>query len=125
MSEISVTRRFSFPAAHFLPCHSGKCKNVHGHTYVLEVELSGPIIKEGSSSGMICDFKEFKQIVEETIVDLYDHCLLNDYYPLPTAELMCLDMFQQLKEKFKQAYMSVDVRRVRLYESENTYAEVK
>ena len=59
---------FTFDAAHFLPDYPGKCADMHGHTYKLDVVISrsdGGIISWGSSDGMVLDFSEFTKIVKK------------------------------------------------------------
>jgi 6-pyruvoyltetrahydropterin/6-carboxytetrahydropterin synthase len=78
-----IRKKFSFEASHNLPKHKGKCKNLHGHSQTLSVELAGIVDPE---SGMIIDFYDFKQIVNELIIDKLDHSHLNNIIPNPTAE---------------------------------------
>lgn len=78
MNEVAVGKIFTFDAAHQLVGHRGKCANLHGHTYKLEVVLKGPVIRESgvSSEGFVMDFHDVKRIVKERIVDLWDHSFL-------------------------------------------------
>jgi len=75
---IIVTKEFTFDAAHQLMYHDGKCANVHGHTYRLEVALKGnPILtKNVSDEGFVLDFTHLKTIVKSIIVDKMDHAFL-------------------------------------------------
>lgn len=80
---IRITRIFRFEAAHALFNHKGACKNIHGHSYVLEVTVGGlPFTQAGSSEGMVMDFADLKAIVHAEIVDRYDHSLIlnRNYY---------------------------------------------
>lgn len=118
---VSICRRFEFHAAHHLPDHQGKCKNIHGHSYILEVEVSGDIKKKGPSNGMVADFGVLKEVVNTYVIDSLDHKDLNKIWKTPTAELMVQDIAGWLKmplSKFK-----ITVERVRLYETSNSYAE--
>ncbi len=76
--KIRITRLFNFEAAHALPWHSGKCSNIHGHSYVLEVCISGSVIssENEASDGMIMDFQELKQWVLKAVINDFDHSLL-------------------------------------------------
>ncbi|WP_425449347.1 6-carboxytetrahydropterin synthase QueD [Dethiothermospora halolimnae] len=66
----------SFDSAHFLANHNGKCKNIHGHRWRVEVSIkSKDLIDNGESYGMVIDFSKFKRDVRE-IVDFYDHALI-------------------------------------------------
>ena len=57
---MKVGKQFSFDAAHQLVGHFGKCANLHGHTYKVEVVLTGSINDSGSSEGMVVDFYHVK-----------------------------------------------------------------
>ena len=50
-----IAKEFSFDMAHMLDGHDGKCKNLHGHTYKLQVEVSGKLVAEGAKRGMVVD----------------------------------------------------------------------
>lgn len=60
---------------HRVPNHKSKCRNIHGHTYFLDVTLEGMVIDmEGSSDqGMVIDFSDIKSIVSKFIDDNLDH----------------------------------------------------
>ena len=64
--------------AHALYRYDGKCKNLHGHTYHLEVMLEGiPLQKTGDPfDGMIMDFGEIKSCVHKHILDVFDHAVV-------------------------------------------------
>ena len=78
-----VAREFSFDAAHHLPRHPGKCRNLHGHTYRLQVWCEGDV---DPVSGMVVDFADVKAAVQSRVLDALDHTLLNDIIDYPTAE---------------------------------------
>jgi len=61
---MKISRRFHFAAAHRLPFHNGLCKNLHGHTYFLEVILK----KFYFNDDVLLDFLEFDSIVNYVIV---------------------------------------------------------
>jgi 6-pyruvoyltetrahydropterin/6-carboxytetrahydropterin synthase len=69
---------------------------MHGHSYRLEVAISGPVQTQGPSRGMVEDFDEIERIVDERIVDRLDHQNLNDFVDNPTAENVLLWIWQQL-----------------------------
>ncbi|HAN09625.1 MAG TPA: 6-carboxytetrahydropterin synthase QueD [Clostridiales bacterium] len=73
---VEITKEFTFDAAHMLEGHDGLCKNVHGHTYKLQVTLNGDLKKEVSSEGMIIDFKDLKNMVKEYVIELFDHSFI-------------------------------------------------
>lgn len=118
--RMCVTKCFGFEAAHYLPDYDGPCSRLHGHSYKLQVTVSGAI---DTVSGMIIDFNILKKVIKELIVDKYDHSYLNDYFELPTAENMVYDFFKVLDSKFSQ--MGIDVESVKLWETESSYAECR
>ena len=72
---ITVIKQFTFDAAHRLPNHKGKCKQMHGHTYKLEIGVTGNI---QPATGMVVDFGDLKKIIQKQVIDLLDHQLLNE-----------------------------------------------
>jgi len=120
---ITITKQFRFEAAHTLPNHSGSCKNLHGHSYLLEVEIGGVVNKDEKSPsyGMIMDFGDLKKIVKEKIIDKLDHTNLNDLGIYPTAENLVGWIYFMLKEWAEHEW--VNLVRIRLYETVDSYAE--
>ena len=88
----SVTRRFTFEASHQLRWHPGKCANLHGHSYVLDVTVEEDL----NSDGIVIDFADLKAAVTKHVLDDYDHSHLNDLLPNPTAELIAADIATRL-----------------------------
>jgi 6-pyruvoyltetrahydropterin/6-carboxytetrahydropterin synthase len=88
-----VRRIFDFEAAHRLPNHPGKCRDLHGHSYRLVVSVDRPVDAE---SGMAIDFSELKQVVKTQVVDRLDHKLINDLIDNPTAEVMSVWIWDRL-----------------------------
>ena len=78
MSIIRITREFSFEGAHALGGYDGKCCHIHGHSYRMEVTVTGePVADEDSpKKGMVIDFTDLKKIVGENIIDKFDHALV-------------------------------------------------
>lgn len=75
--RIRATKEVVFDCAHMLAGHRGLCKNVHGHTYKVQVDVStAELIPEGSSEGMVMDFKDLKNIINAQIVDQFDHAFV-------------------------------------------------
>ena len=121
---VHLTRRDSFSAAHrlwadslsddenlglFGPCSYG---HGHGHNYVLEVTLSGPINK---STGILVNLKEVRDVVKELIIDHVDHRHLNHDAILtrginPTAENLVVLFWQVLNERFGSMLTQVCLR---------------
>ena len=73
-----LTKNFRFEAAHALVGYDGKCRNIHGHSYELQVTVKGlPINDENNpKNGMVIDFHELKGIVNEEIVNRLDHSFI-------------------------------------------------
>ena len=57
---------------------TAKCKNLHGHTYRLQVEVGGPLHASGPKAGMVMDYADLKDIVKRHVVDPMDHAFLYD-----------------------------------------------
>lgn len=88
-----LIKEFEFDAAHNLVNYHGKCEKLHGHTYKLVVKLEG----EPDEEGMIFDFVELKNLVNEKIIKEFDHTYLNDIIPQPTAENIAIYTWDKLK----------------------------
>jgi 6-pyruvoyltetrahydropterin/6-carboxytetrahydropterin synthase len=118
--KTSITKIFTFEAAHQLPNHSGKCAHLHGHSYRLEVTVTGEIIKEGTSEGMVLDFSDMGAVVESEVLSKWDHKYLNDLVDfVPTAELLAAEIFKRLKSA------GLNVIKVNLWETPKAFATVE
>ncbi|MFH1125833.1 MAG: 6-carboxytetrahydropterin synthase QueD [Candidatus Altiarchaeota archaeon] len=109
---MKVGRTFYFDASHHLPAYKGKCEQLHGHTYRLEVVVEGKVGK----NGMILDFNELERIVEENVIERLDHQDLNKVIKNPTAENIVEWIWKQLTGKLKLSS-------VKLYEGRGKWAE--
>lgn len=118
--KVSVTKCFGFEAAHHLPDYEGACNRLHGHSYKLQVTVSGSV---DEMSGMIVDFGVLKTVVNEQIVNRYDHQYLNDFFKKPTAENMVQSFFRELSYKFSN--MGLTLESVKLWETESSFAECR
>ena len=99
----------SFDAAHRLP-GVDICQQTHGHTFLVEVTLEG---KQLDDKKMLVDFRKVKQAWKK-----YDHKDLNDFFPMPTAEILALVIFNEL-----QTTLPVKVKSVKVWESPDCIAE--
>jgi len=132
--KIAVTKRMTFSSGHriYNPEFSdeknreifGACSNPngHGHNYVLEVSLSGPVDPE---TGMIINLKEMKAIIRNEIIDKVDHKNLNldvNFMKdiIPTTENFAARIWEILDGKFPEGTLSGIV----LWESENNKVEI-
>jgi 6-pyruvoyltetrahydropterin/6-carboxytetrahydropterin synthase len=70
---ITVTKTIKFDAAHVLTNHQGLCKNLHGHTYRVDVSVAET---PGEENDMVIDFKDLKRIAAETICEKFDHAFI-------------------------------------------------
>lgn len=132
--------------------HKGKCKNIHGHTYVMQVEIEreegGVIHAPGNTEhGMVKEFDDVKKIIKDRIVDPLDHAflywvdstdelehevavllkkydrkLININYR-PTAENLAADFMNQINEELSE--YPVHVTELILWESPTSFARVK
>src|SRR5690606_2231277 len=100
-----LVKEFEFDAAHNLVNYHGKCENLHGHTYKLVIKLEG----KPDHEGMVYDFVELKKLVNEKIINIFDHSYLNNIIPQPTAENIAIYTWNNLKEH-------IDRNNCRLYE---------
>jgi 6-pyruvoyltetrahydropterin/6-carboxytetrahydropterin synthase len=131
-TTVRVARRESFNAAHQLrdPRLSeaenrrlfGKCANLHGHNYVLEVVVGGQV---DQASGYVLDLKVVSDVIGRQIIQDVDHRNLNTDVPwldgrIPTAENLALVFWDRLAKEFPDGLL----RSVRIWETEKNWAEV-
>ncbi|MHB8124779.1 MAG: 6-carboxytetrahydropterin synthase QueD [Desulfitobacteriaceae bacterium] len=124
MFQIAI--RAHFDAAHFLRNYPGKCSRIHGHRWEVEVCLKG---NELSSTGMLVDFQDLKQAVNQTIA-AYDHNLLNELPEFsqenfnPTAENIARQIFLEVKNTL-EFERPICLAWVKVYESPDAWALYK
>lgn len=108
-------------SAHFLRGYQGKCANIHGHTWKIEVTLSGKNLNE---IGLLVDFNQIKKIIREA-AELFDHKLINDIEPFsninPSSENLAKYFFEKIKESLS-IYSDIQVVKVLVSESRDTSA---
>lgn len=93
----------SFDSAHFLAGYNGKCGNIHGHRWKVEVEVQSEELAEGGQlDGMIMDFGDLKKEVKD-MIDYYDHSLIIEEGTMRKETLNCLeqDGFRIIKVSFR------------------------
>lgn len=71
-----------FDAAHRLPNYPGKCANLHGHTWSVDIEVEGLI---DNKNGMVMDFTLLKKAAS-SLIEVLDHQIVNEYISNPTCE---------------------------------------
>jgi 6-pyruvoyltetrahydropterin/6-carboxytetrahydropterin synthase len=120
IDRITIGKEFTFDAAHLLPEYPGKCAKLHGHTYKLTIRLSGKI---DPKSGFVLDFSSFGDFIKASILSDLDHTYLNDLLSNPTAEFLALWIRMKLEE-YLWNFPSVQVEKITLYETPNSFVEV-
>jgi 6-pyruvoyltetrahydropterin/6-carboxytetrahydropterin synthase len=119
MFEVSVEETFA--AGHALRNYKGKCENVHGHNYRVQVTFRGPAL---DSIGLLVDFVAVKKLMQ-TVVDRLDHRFLNDLAPFdvlnPSAENMAKYFYDEISGGLGQS-PPVKLGQVRVWETDTTSA---
>ena len=143
MGNIRITKQFNFETGHALYGYDGKCRNVHGHSYKLSVTVIGTPITDTShvKLGMVIDFGDLKKIVQEEIVDQFDHAtvfnkntphkelakeltnrghnvILANYQP--TSENMVIDFASKIKARLPE---NIKLHSLKLQETDTSFAE--
>lgn len=133
-----IAKDFRWEMAHRLPEHDGGCRNVHGHSYCMWIELAG----KPQANGMVLDYFELKKIVDPMVAEV-DHAFLVDrsdklirdfmelsglkavYVDWPTtAENIARWFCERLAVTFAPMKHLRELR-VRIQETERTFAEVQ
>jgi len=143
MGNIRITKQFSFEAGHALHGYDGKCKNLHGHSYHLDVTVIGTPIDDSTNVkyGMVIDFGDLKKIVKDEIVDVFDHAMifnkntphlelandlknrghniiLVDYQP--TTEMMVIDFAEKITQRLPE---NIKLHSLKLRETATSFTE--
>ncbi|WP_251859628.1 6-carboxytetrahydropterin synthase QueD [Clostridium sp. Marseille-Q2269] len=127
----------SFDSAHFLANYKGKCGNIHGHRWKVEIQVqSESLVEGGQLDGMVIDFGDLKKDII-SMVDYYDHALIIENNTMrekslnslkedgfriievdfrPTAENFAVFFYKTIKD------MGYDVKKVTVYETPNNSA---
>ena len=112
--------RDSFAAAHRIEDYHGKCEELHGHNFKVEVLVQGDAVGEG---GMLLDFAILKGRLKEILEEL-DHKYINEIpffkERASSSEYLALYIYDRLKVLLGSE--AVILREVRIWESENAYA---
>lgn len=97
----TLTVKSHFDAAHALHGYPGECRNLHGHTWDVEVSVEGTELDE---VGILYDFKDLKADLNAVLAD-YDHVYLNDVAPFDainaTAENLARVVWERLEPRFE------------------------
>lgn len=137
---LKITKIFRFQMAHAIYGYSGACKNIHGHSYELHVGVSSHFRETTYivSPGIILDFKEIKKLVQDAVIEKFDHRLLlsHDYIARnpsisslenivifeaePTAENLLIYIKKILQKTLPDKIKLVHLK---IFETKNSYAE--
>jgi 6-pyruvoyltetrahydropterin/6-carboxytetrahydropterin synthase len=139
LQVVLITKRVEFSASHV--CRNERLTDAeneqlfgaaanphgHGHNYVLDVTLRGD---PDAVTGMVMDLKDLKEILQQQILDPFDHRFLNREVPpfdhvIPTAENIALEIWKRLAQALppKSANGTAKLYSVRLYETQDLYVE--
>ncbi len=141
--KVRITKLFSFEMAHALLGYDGPCKNIHGHSYRLEITISGrPVSDEANPKlGMVMDFGDLKRIVKKTVLDDFDHSTVlnekSDFASVPqiekifgnvilvsyqpTCENLLIDIRKRILHELPK---NVNLESIRLHETATSFAEI-
>jgi 6-pyruvoyltetrahydropterin/6-carboxytetrahydropterin synthase len=118
MFEISV--EYTFAAGHALRGYKGKCENVHGHNYKVQVMVGGDQL---DSTGLLLDFVELRATIKG-LVERLDHRFLNDLEPFdklnPSAENLAKYFYDELAPKVRERGQQIQA--VKIWETDTTSA---
>jgi len=118
MYELSV--EVSFSAAHQLRAYKGKCENMHGHNWRVQVSVMAETLNE---IDLAIDFHDLKRMANEVIAPL-DHAFLNDIFPFteknPSSENMAKWIYDCMKKKITDEHVRVSA--VSVWESDTASA---
>ena len=119
MFEVSVEQTFA--AGHALRNYHGKCENVHGHNYRVQITVAGPNLDE---NGLLVDFLELKGLMAR-VVDYLDHRFINDLPPFdvlnPSAENLAKYFHDEVCGGLK-SQLPVRISEVRVWETDTSLA---
>jgi 6-pyruvoyltetrahydropterin/6-carboxytetrahydropterin synthase len=134
---IRVTRRYPFAASHRLHASAlsadenrrifGKCNNPfgHGHNYVLEVSVRGPVRAE---TGLAVPVGELDGLVREAVLDAFDHRNLNEEIPafrdglVPTTENVAVEIWRRLRTAWPPGFPRLE--KIRIAETDRNIFEM-
>jgi len=115
---IEITKEFTFDSCHKLLNYIGKCAQLHGHTYKLQVTVKR---KVNQKTGMVMDFGTLKDIVNEHVIENLDHKYINDCMENnPTAENMLFWIWNKLE---KDGLLK-GLHKIRMWETPGSFADI-
>lgn len=114
MPTLSVTKIFEFAASHFLTKYHGKCENLHGHNYKVEVTVFGEL----GEDDLVYDFVKINELVKEKVISNLDHTHLNDRFENPSAEVIAIWIWDQLEK-------DLELSEIKLWETSTCFVSYK
>lgn len=113
VDEWVIYKEFRFEAAHTLPHHDGKCRRLHGHSWVGRIYVKGErLVESGTKQGMVVDYGEIKQYIKPLLDGYLDHYYLNESTGLesPTSEEIAKWVFDKLEASGLPGLYAVEIR---------------
>jgi len=105
IGKVSITKLFTFDSAHHLIDYNGKCRNIHGHTYKLEITLKGL----PDENGLVMDFHDLEAIIENEVLEKVDHKYLNDVFDFnPTCEMIGLWLWEEISKQVQNTRCTLE-----------------
>lgn len=142
---MKVTKEITFDVAHMLSYYEGKCANLHGHTYKLQVTVEADV---DDITHMVLDFNILKQVLNESVMDVFDHAVAFSDYKLqngaerelyawaetygkkyaviPNGKTTCEDMAPYIRDLIAESLQGRNIKAVvsvRLWETPTSFAE--
>ncbi|MBO7277329.1 MAG: 6-carboxytetrahydropterin synthase [Bacteroidales bacterium] len=138
--KIRLTKEFRFEMSHALDEYQGLCRNLHGHSYKLFVTVIGEYVKnpQNNSSGMVLDFKKVKELIENSVINDFDHSIVlykNSAFAnviketdtkmimfdcQPTCENLIMEFHDRITKVLPEG---IKLAKIKLHETETSFAE--
>jgi 6-pyruvoyltetrahydropterin/6-carboxytetrahydropterin synthase len=99
-----LKKTFRFEAAHRLPHHDGKCKRLHGHSWIATVEVAGHALQlNGPAQGMVVDYGTISAAMRPLLDEYLDHHFLNETLDIenPTSEHVAEWLYDRLRVRLQ------------------------
>lgn len=138
---MKITKEITFDSAHMLSNYNGKCNNLHGHTYKLQIEVEGDV---NTKTCMLIDFNELKEIINRNIMRMFDHALIfsavgyreeaeaalyewakkynKKFYVMSEGKSTCEFMAPEIKNILQKTLVGLTVK-VKLWETPTSFVE--